>query len=282
MSNKSNNFIPEGLTTDNHEILQAKIADFISASASNIHFLFDFDRTLTVRNPKTNEDTTTWHILREHLPADGRKQYQNLFDKYRVLEIDGTMTAFDAAEWWSSILDLFVEHKLDLAAVEQDFLDRATIRPGTTEIFQFCKEHNIPTVVMSAGIRDVIEMWDRTYGLNPSLTLSTALILDDAGVVVGWHRDTLIHALNKSETDHPELASIRRSRPKAILVGDSINDSDMASGDKDVLRIRIFDPRPDELFNIDNERQKTFLKFDAMLESGSLMPLLELTQLIVQ
>ena len=139
MSNGSNNFIPEGLTTDNHESLQAKIAEFISASVSDIHFVFDFDRTLTVRNPKTNEDTTTWHILREHLPADGRKQYQNLFDKYRVLEIDGTMTAFDAAERWSSILDLFVEHKLDLAAVEQDFLDRATIRPGTTEIFQFCK-----------------------------------------------------------------------------------------------------------------------------------------------
>jgi len=282
MSNSPNNLIPEGLIAGNHESLQAKIAEFIGATASGVHFVFDFDRTLTVRDPQTHEDITTWHILREHLPEDGKKQYQDLFEKYRVLEIDGTMTELDAAEWWSSILDLFVEHKLDLAAVEQDFLDRASIRPGTAELFQLCKDNDIPTIVMSAGIRDVIEMWDKSYGVSPSLILSTALILDEAGIVIGWHRDTLIHVLNKSETNHPELESIRSTRPKAILVGDSMNDSDMAIGNTHVLRIRIFDPRPDEIGDIDKERSKTFTKFDSMIESGSLTPLLELTKLIVQ
>ena len=282
MSITPNRLIPDDLIAGNPESLQTKIAEFIGATAAGVHFVFDFDRTLTVRNSKTNEDVTTWHILREHLPEVGKKQYQDLFEKYRVLEINGTMTELDAAEWWSSILDLFVEHKLDLAAVEQDFLDRASIRPGTAELFQLCKNNDIPTIVMSAGIRDVIEMWGRSYGVSPSLTLSTALILDEASTVIGWHRDTLIHVLNKSETNHPELASIRSSRPKAILVGDSMNDADMASGENDVLRIRIYDPRPDEVTDIDKERLKTFTAFDAMIESGSLVSLLELTKLIVR
>lgn len=282
MSKYPDNLVPEELIAGNYENLQAKIADFIGATASGVHFVFDFDRTLTVRNLETHEDVTTWHILREHLPEVGKKQYQDLFEKYRVLEINGTMTQSDAAEGWSSILDLFVEHRLDLAAVEQDFLDRATIRPGTAELFQLCRDNDIPTIVMSAGIRDVIEMWGRSYGVSPSLLLSTALILDEAGLVIGWHRDTLIHVLNKSETSHPELESIRNSRPKAILVGDSMNDADMASGENDVLRIRILDPRPDEVISIDTERLKTFTVFDAMIESGNLTPLLELTKSIIE
>ena len=282
MTSTSRNLLPEGLIPANHENLEAKITEFIGATAAGIHFVFDFDRTLTVRNPETHEDVTTWHILREHLPEDGKKQYQDLFEKYRVLEIAGTMTEIDAADWWSSILDLFVKHKLNLPAVEQDFLERASIRPGTAELFQLCKDNDIPTVVLSAGIRDVIEMWDKTYGVSPSLTLSTALILDSSGTIIGWRKDTLVHVLNKSETGHPELESIRSSRPKAVVVGDSMNDADMAHGDKDVLRIRIYDPRPDEPIDIIKERQKTFTKFDAVVESGSLEPLLKLAKLIIQ
>ena len=273
--------IPEGLVAGDTAQLQTKIADFIGAAASGVHMVFDFDRTLTIRNAETQDDITTWHILREHLPEVAKQQYQNLYEKYRVLEIEDTMTVDDAAEWWSAILDLFVENKLDLGLVEQDFLARASIRPAVAELFSLCEASNIPTIVMSAGIRDVIDIWNKTYSVNPSLVLSTALKLDDDNKITGWYKDTLIHVLNKSEADHPELNAIRLDRPKAIIVGDSINDADMALGDCDVLRVRILDPRPDEVVDKNSERQKTFKRFDALIESGSMKPLVDLIQMII-
>lgn len=268
--------MPDGLVCSDRVRLQEKINYILGGGLKDIHMLFDFDRTLTVRDTNTRDDITTWHILKEHLPREGQQVYQELFTKYRGKEIDGNMTNDHAAEWWGLILDLFVEHHLDLKAVEADLLKRANIRPGTTELFEFCKEMGVPTIIMSAGIKDVINMWDAVYKLDPTLVIATALEIDDAGRIVGWHRDTLVHALNKDEADHPELAAIRSKRPKTVLVGDSMSDKNMANGEKDVLRIRILDSRPDEVIVSAQERERTFAEFDAIIEDGSLAALGEL------
>lgn len=256
---------------------EEKINHVLSGRAlADVHALFDFDRTLTVRNRKTHEDVTTWHILKEHLPTEARQVYQELFVKYRAMEIDGSMTNDHAAEWWSLILDLFVANKLDLKAVEADLLERANIRPGTTELFNVCREQNIPTVIMSAGVKDVIDMWNAVYKLDPTLVIATSLEINNAGQIIGWRKDSLVHALNKDEANHPELETIRLERPKTILVGDGMGDKNMANGQDDVLRIRILDPRPDEVIDMAKEREKTFAEFDAMIENGSLEPISKL------
>jgi|SRR5687767_5163880 len=58
----------------------------------------------------------------------------------------------------------------------------------------------------------------------------------------------------------------------AVAVGDGMSDAGMAAGDEDVLRFRIFDPRPGEEVNLDLVRQKTFTRFDGMIESGDFAP----------
>ena len=103
-------------------------------------------------------------------------------------------------------------------------------------------------------------------------------MLGGAREIISWERDTLVHTLNKSEVDHPELNKIRSERPLAIVFGDGIGDADMALGDADVLRVRIYDPRPDEAGDIEAERTRTFERFDMMIESGTLEPLVELLE----
>jgi HAD superfamily phosphoserine phosphatase-like hydrolase len=214
------------------------------------------------------------------LPEDGQLQYWALFEKYRALELSHAMTQKDAVDWWSSILNLFVEHKIDLAAVEDDFLDRASIRPDTVELFKLCADNNIPTVILSAGIREVIDIWCRKYKIKPSLVISTALVLDENSKIVGWEKDTLVHILNKSEITHPELAAIRTNRPKTFLVGDSLNDASMAVGTQDIIRTRVLDLRDDEAAI--EEEQMTFEKFDLLIKSGSLRPLRQLVEMVCQ
>lgn len=272
--------IPDGLIVASPSNFEEKLADFATLGATGVHAVFDFDRTLTVKRPGSQDEVTTWHILREHLPENGQAEYQKLFEKYRALELSGEMSQHDAIEWWSSILNLFVEHRIDLVAVEETFLGRASIRPGTVELFRLFADNGIPTIILSAGIREVISIWCRKYGIKPSSIVSTALTLSDENKISGWQKDTLVHVLNKSESTHPELAAIRSRRPKALLVGDSLDDAAMANGEEDVIRVRILDPRADEIAT-EQEERKTFEKFDALIKTGSLYSLKELVEIII-
>lgn len=270
----------KGLIADRPSVLQNKIADFAKTGPASMYAVFDFDRTLTVRRPGTQEEVTTWHILREHLPPPGLYAYQRLFETYRAIERCGNMTARHAAEWWTGSLELFAKYGVDLTAVERTFLERASIRPGTAELFGLLAANCIPTVILSAGIRDVIDMWCRKYGVQPSLIVSTALTFDKDNKITGWQKDTLVHALSKSEVVHSELSAIRARRPKALLVGDSLDDADMAAGECNVIRVRVFDPRQDEQVS-EQDRRKTFEKFDALLSTSSLRPLCRVVQSIL-
>ncbi len=267
--------IPADLIAADEATLHDKIAQLTLGGTANLHVIFDFDRTLTVKKPGSTDEVTTGHILKEHLPKAGQQAYQRFFEKYRPLEMSGKMTEQDAVTWWSSVFDLFAQYHVNLTAVEETFLERASIRPGAVELFKFLADNNVPTIILSAGIREVIEIWCRKYGVNPTLIISTALKINSRNEISGWHRDTLVHVLNKSEANHPELSAIRTSRPNALVVGDSLDDAAMAPGGNGVVKIRIYNPRADESVS-EEEMQKTFEKFDALIKTGSLEPLLEL------
>ncbi|MEO5627967.1 MAG: HAD-IB family phosphatase [Candidatus Saccharimonadales bacterium] len=268
--------IPEQLVVANPTNLQIKLADFAIGGATDLHLVLDFDRTLTIRKPGSRDEVTTWHILQEHLPVDAKRAYQDEFTKYRALELEGRMTQEDAINWWTSILNLFVENKIDLNAVEEDFLSKASIRDGVPELMKLCQQNNIPTIILSAGVRDIIEIWCRKYGIQPTLVISTALITDSNNRIAGWKEDTLVHTLNKSEASHPELISIRSARPNALLVGDGVDDAAMADGEDNVVRLRLLDPRDDE-----ETTEPVFGRFDGLITSGNFKPIEELLQTII-
>lgn len=272
--------IPKGLIVADSISFQRKIAEFAALGAAGVHVIFDFDRTLTVRRPGAQDEVTTWHILREHLPEAGQAEYQRLFEKYRALELNGDMTQQDAVQWWSSILNLFVAHSIDLTAVEETFLARASIRPGTVELFKLFADHNIPVIILSAGIHDVIDIWCRQYNIHPSIIISTRLKIDSNNIISGWQEDTLVHVLNKSEATHPEVSTMRRNRTKLFVVGDSLDDASIAADGHHVVKIRILDFRGDEATTV-HEEHKTLQKFDAFVKTGSLDPLRQLIELIL-
>ena len=178
MSNKEaspyDNLLKE-FSFGNQKSVEAKIARFATVGRGKVHVLFDFDRTLTFNSG--GEDITTWHILRSHLPQGGQEQYDSFFQKYRTLEIQRKLTQANAVLWWEQILSLAKEHAVDMAEVERDFLSKANVRPYAQELFRLCQENEIPTVILSAGIADFINIWCSRYGINPNIILSTKLRL---------------------------------------------------------------------------------------------------------
>lgn len=261
--------------------LEAKLARFGLAGASGLHVVLDFDRTLTYSPRDGQKVVSSWQILEEHLPPEGSRRQRELFDTYYPKEKDGSMQEDESRAWWTGALGLFTEYKLDLIEVERQFVDNANIRPGVQELFSFCRQHDIPTVILSAGIKNVIELWARHYSLEPSVVLSTELILDEHGRVAGWEDNTLVHLLNKAEIGHPELSKIRHERPNAVLVGDGERDADMAVGEENVLRVRIQDFEPGETTDVVAYQRKTFAEFDGLVQGESMLPIVNILQKIV-
>lgn len=269
----------QGFLVRDKKIAIEKLGRFQSEGKGRTHLLFDFDRTLTVNNTE-GEDITTWHILRSHFTPQAQRQYDVFFQRFRPLEIQQKLTQDDAIAWWEQALSLIKDSQVNMQTVEQNFLSKANARPYATEVFETCEQLGIPTVILSAGVKDVITLWCSYYKINPTVVLSTRLKLGEGGVVIGWEKDTLIHVLNKRERGHADLSRIQVTHPFTILVGDSVHDADMVEGDEDVIRIRVIDPREDE--NIDPKRfaEETFQRFDLMIKNGSMKPLLDFVKAI--
>lgn len=255
------------------QALRHKLMQFASRGPGSWHMVLDFDRTLTCANA-SGQDFFTWSILDSFLPQKMQSIATNLYNRYRPLELSGELTEELALEWWNKSLKLLQDGKVNLFEVEREFMSRASIRPGIAELFAFCKQHNIPTVILSAGVTDVIEIWCRHHGIKPDIIMATRLKLTPEGHIAGWDQDGLIHALNKHERGHGEIAALRVNRPNTILVGDSMDDARMVEGE-DVLRARIYDLRPDEADN-HTARTATLTRFDLMLANGTLLPLVNL------
>lgn len=269
----------EGFILQDEASVGAKINNFQSQGADALHVLLDFDRTITV-GQTGEDDATTWKVLFRHLPSEAQEKYQAYYSQYRPLEVSGVMTEEDARTWASSILDLFVEYKVNLNLVEKDFMNVVGLRPGFKELVTLCDRHNIPLVVLSAGIRNVIDLLFSLHNLKSSVTLSTELDADENGIVTGWDRNSLVHVFNKRESGHAELMRIRQQRPFCVLVGDSMLDADMVEGG-DVIRVRIIDPRPDEVQDTEVIKAETFSKFDLIIETQGFHAVSKLVETII-
>jgi phosphoserine phosphatase len=270
----------EGFAVQDEASVETKVNDFQERGADSLHVLLDFDRTITV-GQSGEDDATTWQVLFRHLPPEAQEKYQAYYSQYRPLEVSGAMTEEDARTWTSSILDLFVEYKVNLNLVEKDFMNVVGLRPGFEELVTLCERHSVPLIVFSAGIRNVIDLLFSLHNLKSSVTLSTELDVDESGLIIGWDRSSLVHVFNKRESGHAELKRIRQQRPLCVLVGDSILDADMVEGNSDVIRIRIVDPRPDEVQDTEAIKTETFSKFDLINETQAFHAVSKLIETVV-
>lgn len=257
---------------DKEKILK-KLSQFRAGGFGKLHLVLDFDRTLTTRRNRQGQYITTWQLLQEYLSPEGKTQYTQLFEKYRPLEASGKMTSTDAIAWWEGVLKIYRSNKLLLEEVSLEAEARMPARSYVRHLFRFTVRKKVPTVIISAGLKNIIELWCQRNGIKPSIIISTKLIFNKLGFLVGWYRHSLVHALNKKEKGHKQVSKMRKNRPNIILIGDSIDDAGMVEGEDSVVRILIYAPRKDD----DPERYKEALeKFDLVVKSGSFLPIVKL------
>jgi HAD superfamily phosphoserine phosphatase-like hydrolase len=270
MKNKYLNF--NKFLVKNKKAVIKKITSFQRQGRGKIHIILDFDRTLVRGKNQKGKNITVWDAIEQFVPRKKQLESIEKYKKYRAFELKQKLSVTQAIEWWGWNLDLFKDLKASRIEEASRLLQT---RPFVREFFNICQGKNIPTIIISASIKNVIESWCRKEKIQPTMVLSTELFISNEEIT-GWKKDTLIHSLNKRERGHREIKKIKVARPKTILIGDSLDDVSMVEGKDNVIRIAIYDPN----YSNDNSELNEFMKrFDLVFIGDNFRPIMEILDL---
>lgn len=249
-----------------------KIKSFQKQGRGKIHIVLDFDKTLVRGKDENGRSITVWDVMEQFVSREKQLESIEKYKKYRAFELKQKLSVAQAIKWWGWNLDLF--NGLKASRIEEAACLLQT-RPFVKEFFNICQEKNIPTIIISASIKNVIASWCQKEKIQPTMVLSTELSLSK-GKIVDWKKNTLIHSLNKREKGHREIKKIKVARPKTILIGDSLDDVPMVKGKSNVIRIAIYDPKHSD----DNSELNEFTKrFDLVFVGDDFKSITEILNL---
>jgi phosphoserine phosphatase len=260
-------------------MVQAKIGTIALAGPDLLEARLDFDRTMTTNGPK---DVTSWDVLGDLLPPWAQNVDQKMYKYYQPRELAHTLTIPEAEEWWNNTLQLYVDSMVNIHRIE-DAAGSISLRPATKDFFDTCRDGDIHTTILSAGIKEVIEVVNKHEGIQPNFVMSNSLESDpQTGIITGWDRDKVIHILNKGERGSPQLADIRQRRPNTIIIGDAIEDTSMADDHESgtVLRVRVGDPHKIHPSKIGEYMEESFMAGYDMVRLGDFRPIDKLARFV--
>lgn len=130
--------------------------------------------------------------------------------------------------------------------------DALVLREGTMQLLEMAHTHSIPFHVFSAGIYDVIHAFfehTQAYVYNPHV-VSNMMAFDAEGNLTGF-KGNLVHTLNKNSRviQNSDSWPRVRDRTNVLLLGDNINDVQMADGLNitDIVNIGFLNDRVERL-----------------------------------
>ncbi|KAJ9062309.1 hypothetical protein DSO57_1012101 [Entomophthora muscae] len=230
------------VTINNPKAVLEKITKINKDGAEALHIITDFDMTLTKHwvNGKRNFSSHSALQASNAVSDDFVKQAKEIFAKYYPLEIDPTIPHNEKVkhmvDFWEESHGIFIKEKLSadlIRAALKDF--KIVYREGTHHFMDVTGKKNIPVLVFSAGVGDIINELLIGQGLlHPHVYVISNFMDFRASPpheAIGFKKP-LIHLLNKGEIALKETPfyGLAHSRQNAILMGDSLGDLQMSNG----------------------------------------------------
>uniref|UniRef100_A0A453LQ71 5'-nucleotidase n=3 Tax=Aegilops tauschii subsp. strangulata TaxID=200361 RepID=A0A453LQ71_AEGTS len=242
---------PDSVVAD-ADALARKVAAIRAAGPAKLQVIADFDGTLTRYWYDGSRGQSSHGLLRQGNEEFDSKR-EALFEHYHPIEINPDIPVLEKAklmeEWWGKTHGLLIEGGLTQEAIKKSVADAAiAFRDGVVELFEFLEARDIPVLVFSAGLADIIEEVFRQK-LHRSFKnikiVSNRMVFNEEGCLVAFKGKT-IHVLNKNEHSldmaapvHDSLGdpngsiddySLVKKRTNVLLLGDHIGDLGMSDG----------------------------------------------------
>lgn len=247
----------KGCLFRDREEFKSKVSRMVADGSASLHCIADFDFTLSkyYKADGVSRADSCHKSLEESgslLSAEYAIKAKGLMDKYYPIELDTSVPEAEKsvlmAEWADMHGALLVEAGLTRRIVEtvvSAAVDekRLVLRGGIGALFSLLEQQEVPLLVFSAGIYDVLDVALRKGLGVQSLpknvhAISNKCVFADESLdapLLEWTQPTL-HVLNKRAASfpaHPFFATARRGRPNLILLGDSMGDPMMSTGIED-------------------------------------------------
>lgn len=217
----------------------------IKLTKSNFYVAIDFDKTITA-----NDSADSWDASGKMLGIEFKEKLYELYYKYGPIEQDYNISFEEKnkamEEWYYKCMKLFYEYGLTEEKLKES-IDSSNLifRTGAKEFLKNMYTNNIPVIILSAGIGNVIKyflqkndcLYDNIY------IISNFIAFDEKGNIKKYEGE-LIHTLNKTmEGKIPEEFSKKLDvREYRLLFGDFIEDKKMIPINEwcNTISVRIF------------------------------------------
>ena len=220
--------------------VEEKIQGLVRDGAEKLQMIVDFDYTLT----KTNVECS-WGVLETYseLPDSYHTRVKAAKEKYLPIELDLSISVEEKIplmiEWYKEANQCLSE-----SGVKQSWIPKMVtqsnceLRDDTDKMLSLLHAADVPVLVMSAGVGDLIkEIMTHFSVLHTNTSLvSNFLKFDSEGNIVGLSTrdEDMIHMYNKAEVIRRRRGEHSHDqRRNVILMGDSLGDLDMAAGVRD-------------------------------------------------
>lgn len=218
--------------------------------SDSIYFLVNFDNVIT-----DNNSSDTINIITDSIGSNKKylKKEEELKCKYKTVELDNNLELDTKCNFigdiWKENISLLKEFSIDDKKIKRIVNNKSIvrIRPGVKKFLKMTYEKNIPVIILSDGISEVIKyflVYNKCY-YNNITVISNSICSDDENII--------IHPLNKNELLVPaDVKNKIEKRKISILLASSINDINMLSKEKlkDSIKIAFLDNHINENFDI--------------------------------
>jgi len=252
------------------DVFEEKKRKFIEEGSSLLQVFSDFDRTISKAMHQGKECLSSYGVTEFSglLSDEYHVKIRGLFNKFYPIEISHELSHEEKTpfmeEWWNNANELLIKENVHISLI-QKMVEIAYIefREKTRETFELLEKENVPTIIFTAGIRDIVEKLilfkEGRYYSNMKM-IGNHFILDENGFVVDFCHPT-IHVFNKNvnavknQIGDNYFENIFLKRKNVIVIGDSTGDSEMVDGFEDLntLKIGFLNTFSEEKFNIYKE-----------------------------
>ncbi|CAG9531119.1 unnamed protein product [Cercopithifilaria johnstoni] len=224
--------------------VERKLSQIINADKNKLLVVSDFDYTLSRFHDAEGKNCLTTHGVFDNAAWTVSHELgivlERLKAKYLPIEFDPHITVAEKIphmeDWWRTSHEHIIKTGFTKKTI-QKFVSEAKLelKEGVEELMITLRNHNIPLIIFSAGIGNVIDFFlQKTLGGFPNNVhiVSNMMIYDENDVAVAFS-EPLIHTFCKNSaviSGYGSLFGEISSRTCVLLMGDSLGDSKMDVG----------------------------------------------------
>ncbi|VDM91647.1 unnamed protein product [Onchocerca ochengi] len=225
-------------------VVERKIDKIINADKDKLLVVSDFDYTLSRFHDAEGRSCLTTHGVFDNAAWTISQELgivlEKLKAKYLPIEFDPNITVAEKIphmeDWWRTSHEHIIKTGFTKKMIQKFVYEaKLELKEGAEELMLTLRDHNVPLIIFSAGIGNVINFFlQKTLGGFPNNIhiVSNMMKYDENDVAVAFS-EPLIHTFCKNSAvinHYGSLFSKISSRTCVLLMGDSLGDSKMDVG----------------------------------------------------